>query len=587
MSGFQTAISISTAMKHISRNEYLLPAFQRDFVWKSEQIEKLFDSLMQGYPISSMLFWKVKGDTKARWKFYQFINSFVLNANDYAVSNTFLDANECGEFYAILDGQQRLTALRIGLYGQYAYHEPRKPWKYAAAYFPWRRLYLCLSKMGKNDDDYKYIFKFLKNSDTKEKDFYIDDDGELWFKVGAVVAIYDSNEETTDYYSDKEEYKNIKLNKDQKIIINTLKKVIFSDKAINFYEEDEQNPDKAVNIFTRINAGGTFLSFSDLVFSLMVSHWERKDARTEVRSLISSVAGMGFDINKDYIVKSFLYLYHRSVKTSIQSFDKEFCAKIENNWDEISAAIISLYDLLRSYGLTSYSLTSNNATLPILYYIYHKKIYDGFSTKKNYEQDRAAIKKWIMSAILRRIFGGQSDNILQQSRKYFTSDVDKEFISNDIIFDGRKLNENINISNYIDDDFIDSIINTQKDDRYAFSILSLLYPDLDYKNNNFHKDHLHPESAYPSLSKELREKYPFKLYNSILNLQMLDSNENQSKKDMPLDAWVNKQCDNNSNRKKFLDEHLIPDINLSLDNFDQYAKERYVILKDKLKEILI
>lgn len=61
MAGFQSPITIYQAIKSIENNEYLLPAFQREFVWSTYQIEGLFDSLMQGYPISSMLFWKVKG----------------------------------------------------------------------------------------------------------------------------------------------------------------------------------------------------------------------------------------------------------------------------------------------------------------------------------------------------------------------------------------------------------------------------------------------------------------------------------------------------------------------------------------------
>lgn len=64
MSQFQMPITINQAMTYIENNYYLLPAFQRDFVWKAEQIEKLFDSLMRGYPTSSMLFWKVKGGYK-------------------------------------------------------------------------------------------------------------------------------------------------------------------------------------------------------------------------------------------------------------------------------------------------------------------------------------------------------------------------------------------------------------------------------------------------------------------------------------------------------------------------------------------
>ena len=63
------------------------PAFQREFVWEIEQIEKLFDSIMRGYPISSMLLWRVEGKSKSKWKFYKFIDSFVAGANDKPISN--------------------------------------------------------------------------------------------------------------------------------------------------------------------------------------------------------------------------------------------------------------------------------------------------------------------------------------------------------------------------------------------------------------------------------------------------------------------------------------------------------------------
>ena len=50
---FQTPITIQKALGAIERREYVLPAIQREFVWWPEQIECLFDSLMQGYPIGS------------------------------------------------------------------------------------------------------------------------------------------------------------------------------------------------------------------------------------------------------------------------------------------------------------------------------------------------------------------------------------------------------------------------------------------------------------------------------------------------------------------------------------------------------
>jgi len=57
---FQTPITIARAIENIQSNQYILPAIQREFVWSDEQIERLFDSLMRGYPIGSFLFWKIK-----------------------------------------------------------------------------------------------------------------------------------------------------------------------------------------------------------------------------------------------------------------------------------------------------------------------------------------------------------------------------------------------------------------------------------------------------------------------------------------------------------------------------------------------
>ena len=112
-----------------------------------------------------------------------------------------------------------------------------------------------------------------------------------------------------------------------------------------------------------------------------------------------------------------------------------------------------------------------------------------------------------------------------------------------------------------------------------------MYPTLDYKNNDFHKDHIHAAALYYELSNDLKEKYSFEVYNSILNLQMLDSNENESKGDKCLADWVDEQT-TVENKEAFLKNHLIPNVDLSLANFEEYITERKSILKDKLITLL-
>ena len=166
ISKFDT-ISINDALKNITCGNYLLPAIQRKFVWKSEQIEKLFDSIMQGYPINTFMLWKItdKG-IKNDHKFYDFLLHYVEHFEEDNKHHA-TDA-QSDDFYAVIDGQQRLTSIYIGLKGTYAYKLPRVWYINCPENFPPRRLYLDLSGENQDDNDersMKYNFKFLTKAE--------------------------------------------------------------------------------------------------------------------------------------------------------------------------------------------------------------------------------------------------------------------------------------------------------------------------------------------------------------------------------------------------------------------------------------
>jgi len=48
---YQTGETIKSTIEQVQHHEFVLPAIQREFVWKPEQIQRLFDSLMQGIPV--------------------------------------------------------------------------------------------------------------------------------------------------------------------------------------------------------------------------------------------------------------------------------------------------------------------------------------------------------------------------------------------------------------------------------------------------------------------------------------------------------------------------------------------------------
>ncbi len=140
------------------------------------QIEKLFDSVMQDYPFGAFLFWKLSKDQNTLYDFYSFLQNYhEKNARHNPKVN--LTGND--NVMAVLDGQQRLTSIYIGLKGTYAYKMPFKQWKNNSA-FPERKLYLNIVEQAKDETD-KYEFSFLTADEVKN------DTDHYWFEVGKIL----------------------------------------------------------------------------------------------------------------------------------------------------------------------------------------------------------------------------------------------------------------------------------------------------------------------------------------------------------------------------------------------------------------
>lgn len=575
MGSFQTPITIYQAIKRINAHELLLPSFQREYVWSPAQIENLFDSLMRGYPISSMLFWKVKGEAKSKYKFYEFITKFI---QIYRTVGESFSTDSLNDFHAVLDGQQRLTSLYIGLCGTYAYHRYRASWNYSVEAFPDRELYLNISiELPEDENDKKYFFYFRDVRETQSKPLWIDSKGHKWFRVGEVLKFGDPNsKEDLDDFADT-----YNLSKDQKKKIRHLEKIVFNEPLINYYEEDDSSPERAVNIFVRINSGGTPLSLSDILFSIVVANW-KKDAKKLIPTLVDEINRMDFSITQDYVLRAFVMLHSSEVRFRIKNFTNEFVTTLENEWDNIRGALIELFKLMKSFGLSRFSLTSYNATLPILCYLYHSKKYDGFSESIKFENERKEIKRWLLKALLLQSFGGSSDSILQKSRSVFidTTKEDGFSLKEEVLqFPSSDIERAITQQATLTDEEIDQfLIDTQKGSKYSFTILTLLYPNLKYSDRTFHEDHLHPISSFDN-DPDNRQ-----IANSILNLQMLQGNENQSKGAMPLLEWINSEVSKGRSRDQVLTDALIPqNVSLDREDFLDFIEERKKLLRNTLR----
>ena len=112
-------MSISSVVEKITSRKIYLPAIQRKYVWGDNQITRLMDSIMLGYPIGTFLFWKVKKCiiNQKEYSMYEFIKDYHerdLYKNPSAPQPFPIGSSD--EFiWSVLDGQQRLTSLYIAL----------------------------------------------------------------------------------------------------------------------------------------------------------------------------------------------------------------------------------------------------------------------------------------------------------------------------------------------------------------------------------------------------------------------------------------------------------------------------------------
>ena len=327
---YQTALTIESVIKDIDSKKYLLPSIQREFVWSTGQIEKLFDSLMRDYPINAFLFWKVPREKVSEFKFYEFLRDYHQKDNKH---NPKANTNGTEDIIAILDGQQRMTSLYIALKGTYAYKMSYKRWDNPAAY-PKRKLYLNLLAAS-DDADMFYDFLFLTEEEAKniknDNDEY---EGSFWFPVGKILDFREESD-VNDYLIDND--LNTVADKAQAKFANKalfkLYSVIHNKQTISYYLEESTELDKVLNIFIRVNSGGTTLSYSDLLLSFATAQWEHKDAREEINEFVEEVnmIGRGFNIGKDLILKSCLVLADFvDITFKVDNFNRQNMLVIEN-----------------------------------------------------------------------------------------------------------------------------------------------------------------------------------------------------------------------------------------------------------------
>ena len=570
--------TIAETVEVIRKNELFLPALQRKFVWDTPQIEGLFDSIMQGFPIGTFLLWELNDQTAINSNvFYNFIKHYDTRYS----RNQKASLSSKKSIVSVLDGQQRLTSLNIALNGTYTYKTPRKRFDNPEAY-PKRVLFLNL--LPRTGEDFKYEFKFLPDTEqTNQPD-------KLWYKVNEVLSWEDASSIDEEYRKLKERAHDKKLVTTNSPVIKktlrTLYRRIRIDDPLMCFTLKDMGIDDVLDIFIRVNSGGTQLSKTDLLMSTITASWE--NARDRVEDLLKSINEQGrkFNFDIDFVMRTCLFLLDDPILFRVRSFGPEKINEIKTNWGGIYTAISETVSILNLLGYDGMTLTSRNSVIPIVYHIYK-----GGDTKT---KERNQFKKYLQHALLTGFFGTHGDQALANLRSYLREGSKEDgFKLKRKSFDFDHLKTNLNTPGKtleITEEDLEDLLQKKKG-RQAFVVLSILYPQFEYNTKNFDQDHIHPTYFFSfnhlsSIGKGDRYEEWQTKKDTIPNLQMLEERKNRVKNKREFKDWLDMESE--IEKKEYLEDNYIPlDVSYDIKDFDEFYNKRKGLLIIALKKILL
>lgn len=554
------SISIRDAVINIRNGKYLMPAFQRSFVWDMRRIEKLWDSILQGYPISTFLFWHVDSENVTPGtEFCGFMRDVRF---DFAGKADKILYGLCPINFgitdtAVLDGQQRLTSLYLTLLGDIGMRAKHQSTKNMNRSISKLMIELNQSRIETQED---FDVKKFDISFTKKDNL----NATTRFEIKRIFDKKFEDKNTRDI-AIEEIVTRIPMESKQyaRDTLNLLCSKVFDEKLIRYTEIVGMNQDDALEMFVRFNSGGMNLKKSDITMAIFENYWAA--AKMNFGNLLKG-SYSGFDT--EFIIRTAHMLYGDVVKSNIT---RQVAANLKNNWDCVVKAFENTAQILNELNIdVSRFRNSWNILVPIIFFVYYQP---------HYVEYMDGISAYIHRAILFGYFKSGTTGKLQTLKKQIQDNgyqLTVEII--DDIYDLRA-----------SDAKIEELLTYEKDSRMAGEIL--YYISKDWLNTDFeyHQDHLHPHNFFMGFKPYgiTQEKWVewVRVHNRIPNLHYLYWRGNESKGEIPLKDYYDSMSEDA--QKEFVKNSFIPEgISLDLINFDEFYEKRKQLLISKIKELV-
>lgn len=245
-------MQIQTILDQIDMASIALPEFQRGYVWNRDQVRGLMDSLYRKHPVGSLLVWETKTE----------------NADTRGNGSL-----KTGSVKLLLDGQQRISSLYGIIRGEPPKFFDGNPDTFTGLYF--------------NLED--EIFEFYAPLKMKDNPLWINVTNLMQQGLGEFFVRLFANPDLQ-----------LKL-----AVYTSRLNAIESIKAINLHIEEvtgeDNTVDVVVDIFNKVNSGGTKLSKGDLALAKICAAWP--DARKEMKARLDKWNKAGFYFRLEWLLR--------------------------------------------------------------------------------------------------------------------------------------------------------------------------------------------------------------------------------------------------------------------------------------------
>lgn len=245
-------MKISTLLDYIDNGHMALPEFQRGYVWNRDQVRGLFDSLYRKHPVGGLLIWATESKTA------------VYRGNGDIAS---------GVIKLLLDGQQRMTSI-------YGVVRGKPPKFFDGNVLSFTGLYFNLESE-----------QFMFYSPLKMQD------DPLWVNVTELMV---SGFAGIGKFSQRL----ISLPEYGKYISRLSNLLSILEVQINVEEVtgEDKTIDVVVDIFNKVNSGGTKLSKGDLALAKICAEWP--EARETMKTKLKEWSTAQYNFNLDWLLRS-------------------------------------------------------------------------------------------------------------------------------------------------------------------------------------------------------------------------------------------------------------------------------------------